>query len=201
MDPREGMDRIIAVWDKCSKVAADYGMNLTWEFEPGFLFNKPSEVLKIVDAVKSRGNPNFGVMYDTCHAHMCAAVGANQAGQKETLHKLAVALEEQRSIWRAQVQTAQVSVEQAEKQLKNCTMKAPTTGIILSKKAELRLEQRRREAEQRLTDVREAVETELGVVPRRAYWALAILAGAGGFALGMKGLRQKRRKKLRTKGS
>jgi sugar phosphate isomerase/epimerase len=60
-------------------------MHLTWEFEPGFLFNKPSEVLRIVDAVKAKGNPNFGVMYDTCHAHMCAAVGANQAGAKETL--------------------------------------------------------------------------------------------------------------------
>jgi len=85
MDPQVGMDRIVAVWDKCSKIAADHGMNLTWEFEPGFLFNKPSEVVKIVDAVKAKGNPNFGVMYDTCHAHMCAAVGANQAGQKETL--------------------------------------------------------------------------------------------------------------------
>ncbi len=85
MDPKVGMDRIVKVWDKCSKIAADYGMNLTWEFEPGFLFNKPSEVLAIVDAVRAKGNPNFGVMYDTCHAHMCAAVGANQAGAKETL--------------------------------------------------------------------------------------------------------------------
>jgi sugar phosphate isomerase/epimerase len=85
LDPKVGIDRIITVWDKCSKIAADYGMNLTWEFEPGFLFNKPSEVLKIVDAVRAKGNPNFGVMFDTCHAHMCAGVGANQAGQKETL--------------------------------------------------------------------------------------------------------------------
>jgi sugar phosphate isomerase/epimerase len=85
LDPKVGLDRIVTVWDKCSKIAADYGMNLTWEFEPGFLFNKPSEVLKIVDAVRAKGNPNFGVMYDTCHAHMCAAVGANQVGDKETL--------------------------------------------------------------------------------------------------------------------
>jgi sugar phosphate isomerase/epimerase len=85
LDPKVGMDRIIAVWDKCSKIAADYGMNLTWEFEPGFLFNKPSEVVKIVDGVRAKGNPNFGVMYDTCHAHMCAGVGANQSGAKETL--------------------------------------------------------------------------------------------------------------------
>src|SRR5579884_3545225 len=79
------MDRLINVWDKCSKIAADHGMNICWEFEPGFLFNKPSEILKLVDGVRARGNANFGVLYDTCHAHMCAAVGANQPAPKETL--------------------------------------------------------------------------------------------------------------------
>jgi sugar phosphate isomerase/epimerase len=78
-------DRIIAVWDKCSKMAADYGMNVCWEFEPGFLFNKPSEILRIVDGVRSLGNSNFGVLYDTCHAHMCAVQAANQPTPKETL--------------------------------------------------------------------------------------------------------------------
>lgn len=85
MSPKAGMDRAIAVWDKCAKIAADYGMNVCWEFEPGFLFNKPSEIVAIVDAVRAKGNSNFGVLYDTCHAHMVAAVGANQAGTKETL--------------------------------------------------------------------------------------------------------------------
>src|SRR5262249_53190719 len=69
-----GMDRIISAWDKASKMAADYDMNICWEFEPGFAFNKPSEILKIVDAVRAKGNSNFGVLYDTCHAHMCATV-------------------------------------------------------------------------------------------------------------------------------
>jgi sugar phosphate isomerase/epimerase len=85
MNPKLAMDRLITVWDKCSKIAADHGMNVTFEFEPGFLFNKPSEVLQIVEGVRSRGNPNFGVLFDTCHAHMCAVVGANQVGAKETL--------------------------------------------------------------------------------------------------------------------
>jgi sugar phosphate isomerase/epimerase len=84
-DPKVGMERIITVWDKCSKIAADYGMNICWEFEPGFLFNKPSEVLKIVDGVRAKGNSNFGVLYDTCHAHMCAVMAANQPAPKETL--------------------------------------------------------------------------------------------------------------------
>lgn len=85
MEPKQGMDRLVAVWDKCSKMAADQGMNVCWEFEPGFVFNKPSEVLQIVDEVRGRGNPNFGVLFDTCHAYMCAVVGANQVGPKETL--------------------------------------------------------------------------------------------------------------------
>ncbi len=92
MDPKLGMERIVSVWDKCSKIAADFGMNLCWEFEPGFVFNKPSEILQLVDAVKAKGNPNFGVLYDTCHAHMCAEVAANQTGTKETLPGGALAL-------------------------------------------------------------------------------------------------------------
>jgi sugar phosphate isomerase/epimerase len=82
---KTGMERIIKVWDKCSKIAADFGMNVCWEFEPGFVFNKPSEVLQIVDGVRAKGNNNFGVLFDTCHAYMCAVVGANQVGTKETL--------------------------------------------------------------------------------------------------------------------
>ena len=80
-----GMDRIVNVWDKCSKMAADYGMRICWEFEPGFLFNKPSEIVALVDAVRSKGNENFGVLYDTCHAHMAAKIGANHQGEKEIL--------------------------------------------------------------------------------------------------------------------
>jgi HlyD family secretion protein len=57
--------------------------------------------------------------------------------QKQTLAKMKLALEEQRLITKAQVHRAQADVDQAAKQLKNCTMTAPTTGIILSKKAEL----------------------------------------------------------------
>ena len=57
--------------------------------------------------------------------------------QKEAVDKLEVLLEEQRLLSRAQVLKAQADVEEAAKNLKNCTILAPTTGIILSKKAEL----------------------------------------------------------------
>jgi len=85
VDPMLGMERLVKAWDLCSKLAADRGMKICWEFEPGFAFNKPSEILAIVAAVKALGNPNFGVLYDTCHAHMCAAIGANHQGEKELL--------------------------------------------------------------------------------------------------------------------
>lgn len=85
MEPKQGIDRLVNVWDTCSKIAADFGMNVCWEFEPGFVFNKPSEIYAIVDGVRAKGNKNFGVLYDTCHAYMCAVIAANQAGAKETL--------------------------------------------------------------------------------------------------------------------
>ena len=81
----KGMDRLVSVWDKSSKIAADYGLNVCWEFEPGFAFNKPSEIINLVDSVRAKGNANFGVLYDTCHAHMVATVGANHTGTKEIL--------------------------------------------------------------------------------------------------------------------
>jgi sugar phosphate isomerase/epimerase len=92
IDAKTGMERIVNVWDKACKMAADFGMNVTWEFEPGFAFNKPSEIIEIVDRVRAKGNKNFGVMYDTCHAHMVAAIAARQPGQKETLKGGAIEL-------------------------------------------------------------------------------------------------------------
>lgn len=74
--------RVVETWKECAKKAADSGVYMTWEFEPGFAFNKPSDILRIVDEVN---NDNFGVMFDTCHAHMVAAIGARQPGEKETL--------------------------------------------------------------------------------------------------------------------
>jgi len=74
--------RVTNTWKTCSDIAADHGLYVTWEFEPGFAFNKPSDVVKIHDAV---GKENFGLQYDTCHGQMVAVVGARQYGEKETL--------------------------------------------------------------------------------------------------------------------
>ena len=89
IDPEVAMKRAVDTWKICAREAADAGIYVTWEFEPGFAFNSPSEILKVVDGVN---DDNFGVQFDTCHAHMVAAVGARQHGPKETLPGGAVEL-------------------------------------------------------------------------------------------------------------
>ena len=74
--------RVAQVWNRAAQVCANEGVQLVWEFEPGFLFNKPSEVVRLVYNVD---HANFGVLFDSCHAHMCAVVGSRQMGEKETL--------------------------------------------------------------------------------------------------------------------
>lgn len=85
IEPKRIFDRCAQAFDSCSKLAAHRGINICWEFEPGFPINKPSEIVSLIDTVRGLGNPNFGALFDTCHAHMCAVVGANQIGEKETL--------------------------------------------------------------------------------------------------------------------
>jgi len=82
IDPRLGWDRLVSTFRVAAPRAADRGIRVVWEFEPGFAFNKPSEIMRLPDEV---GHENFRVLFDTCHAHICAAVGARQPGEKETL--------------------------------------------------------------------------------------------------------------------
>lgn len=82
VDEETARKRVVSAWQECTRIAADAGVRVVWEFEPGFAFNKPSDIFRIVEEV---GSDNFSVMYDTCHAHMVAAVGARQPGARETL--------------------------------------------------------------------------------------------------------------------
>lgn len=75
-------ERVVKTWQAASEEAEDLGVRVVWEFEPGFAFNKPSDIIGIVQEVD---RTNFCVLYDTCHAHICAAVGARQPGERETL--------------------------------------------------------------------------------------------------------------------
>ncbi len=79
---QEAWANLVAVWQEASAIAADAGLLVVWEFEPGFMLNKPSEVLKLHQDVD---RDNFRILFDTCHAHMCAVVAARQAEPKETL--------------------------------------------------------------------------------------------------------------------
>jgi sugar phosphate isomerase/epimerase len=74
--------RIVTTWRNCSLWAEEAGIAVYWEFEPGFIFNKPSEIVRLVDEV---GAPNFKVMFDTCHAQMSVVQGARQTKPLETL--------------------------------------------------------------------------------------------------------------------
>jgi sugar phosphate isomerase/epimerase len=74
--------RVTETWKICAREAADRGLYVTWEVEPGFAFNKPSDVQRILDAIP---DDNFGILYDTCHGQMISVVGARQHGPKETL--------------------------------------------------------------------------------------------------------------------
>ena len=40
--PEKAFERAANAFDMCSKIAAQRGMNICWEFEPGFAFNKPT---------------------------------------------------------------------------------------------------------------------------------------------------------------
>jgi sugar phosphate isomerase/epimerase len=75
------LDRVVRTWKTCCEIAADNGLYVTWEVEPGFAFNKPSDAKRIHDAVNK---DNFGIQYDTCHGQMVGVIGARQEGAKET---------------------------------------------------------------------------------------------------------------------
>ena len=91
---KDAWQRAVETFRYYAEYAQQQGIVVAWEFEPGFMFNKPSE---IVGLVKEVDHPNFTVMFDFCHAHMCAAIGARQRPPLETLPGGAVELGEQLS--------------------------------------------------------------------------------------------------------
>ena len=60
---QQAYDRTVETFRTLSDYAAAHDVQIVWEFEPGFLFNKPSEILSILQDV----------------------VGARQLGEQETL--------------------------------------------------------------------------------------------------------------------
>jgi sugar phosphate isomerase/epimerase len=82
MDYETCFSKVAEVWRDSAELCDKAGIKLIWEFEPGFLFNKPSEVVRMVYKVD---HPNFSVLFDSCHAHMSAVLGSRHMGEKEIL--------------------------------------------------------------------------------------------------------------------
>lgn len=74
--------RLAATWRQASQEAEQSGVLVVWEFEPGFWLNKPSEVVRLVEAV---AQSNFRLLFDTSHAYMGAVIGACQTEPKKLL--------------------------------------------------------------------------------------------------------------------
>jgi sugar phosphate isomerase/epimerase len=81
-DYTAAMDRLAAIWNEAAGIAQKANVRVCWEFEPGFAFNKPSEIRRLHGLVD---HPNFWILFDSAHAHMCSVVGSRQHGTKETL--------------------------------------------------------------------------------------------------------------------
>lgn len=78
----ERFARLVAAWSAAAQHAADIGVRLIWEFEPGFWLNRPTQVLRTVEAV---AHENFSVLFDSSHAFTGAVMGARQGPDPEIL--------------------------------------------------------------------------------------------------------------------
>lgn len=81
-DYKRAWDTTVGAFKQASKMAHRYGVQIVWEFEPGFLFNTPSEVIKLWSEVNE---PNFRLELDTAHVYLMSELGSLQQTKKETL--------------------------------------------------------------------------------------------------------------------
>jgi sugar phosphate isomerase/epimerase len=84
LDPRVALDRAVAAFDRCAKLAAERGVSVCWEFEANFPLNRPSEIVELAQRVRNAANPNFGVLFDTATAHLVASGKSAWTGDGET---------------------------------------------------------------------------------------------------------------------
>ena len=65
--------KIVDNFKRIAKIAQKYGLEVVWEFEPGFMINEPKYIVETYEAVDE---PNFSILFDTSHGYMSAVVGA-----------------------------------------------------------------------------------------------------------------------------
>jgi len=75
LDYKATWNRVVNMFRECADKAAKVNTSVIWEFEPGFIFNKPHEVINLIKEVN---RSNFKILFDTCHAHMCSVIAAKQ---------------------------------------------------------------------------------------------------------------------------
>lgn len=75
-------DTTVEAFRKAAKMAAELGKKLVWEFEPGFVFNTPDEIIGIYNAVN---HPAFTLECDSAHVYTIAEKGHYQIYKKQTL--------------------------------------------------------------------------------------------------------------------
>lgn len=73
---------LASTWSAAAEESMRAGVLLVWEFEPGLWLNKPSEILRMHEAV---GHGNFKILFDTSHAYMVSVIGSRQTGDKEIM--------------------------------------------------------------------------------------------------------------------
>ncbi|HVW86946.1 MAG TPA: sugar phosphate isomerase/epimerase [Bryobacteraceae bacterium] len=81
-DYEHAFHRVAGLWGEGAEFAAKAGVRLVWEFEPGFAFNKPGEIIRMHQEVR---HPNFSILFDTAHAYMSGVAGARQHGKRDVL--------------------------------------------------------------------------------------------------------------------
>lgn len=65
--------KIVDNFKRIAKIAQQYDQQVVWEFEPGFMINEPKYIVETFEAVNE---PNFKVLFDTCHAYMSSVKGS-----------------------------------------------------------------------------------------------------------------------------
>lgn len=66
-------EKIVDNFKQISVIAKNHGLEVVWEFEPGFMINEPKYIIETYEAVNE---PNFKILFDTCHGYMSAVMGA-----------------------------------------------------------------------------------------------------------------------------
>jgi sugar phosphate isomerase/epimerase len=63
-----GFERLVTLWTRTAEACAKAGIAQLWEFEPGLVFSRPSEVITMHRRVD---HSSFHILFNTAHAYVC----------------------------------------------------------------------------------------------------------------------------------